>query len=379
MKRDLLLQYRFAMLIVFFLATRTLANTVVDFEGLLNSPETYWNGPDPDGVTVAGDFGPEVVGEFESGAVRFKNAFEVNSESWRGFAYSNTTDVTTRGFVNQFSAITGGGRGSAGGSYGIGFGHWDLEPNFVEVEAFDSKNPDHLFELPTFKLPAGSSVHSVWITNTTYAVLSMQTGDSFAKAFGGDFGTDPDWFKITAYGTDEMGMPLDVHVSLYLADFRFADSADDYILVEWKEWDLSALAEAQRLHFNLTSSDVGLFGMNTPAYFAIDDLLIESESTPGDYNFDGTVDLADYTVWRNLLGSPVAMSGFGPDGNANGLVDAGDYNVWRENFGRSLNTLAIDAVQVSEPGGWLLLMLFVFWGVNRKVIADSHFQLRRYD
>jgi hypothetical protein len=53
----------------------------------------------------------------------------------------------------------------------------------------------------------------------------------------------------------------------------------------------------------------------------------------GDYNGDGTVDAADYVVWRNTLGQMGA--GLAADGNGNDEIDAGDYSVWRANFGRA--------------------------------------------
>jgi hypothetical protein len=51
----------------------------------------------------------------------------------------------------------------------------------------------------------------------------------------------------------------------------------------------------------------------------------------GDYNDDGVVDAADYTIWRDSEGS-VGM-GLAADGNDDGRVDAADYDVWRGNFG----------------------------------------------
>jgi O-glycosyl hydrolase/regulation of enolase protein 1 (concanavalin A-like superfamily) len=52
----------------------------------------------------------------------------------------------------------------------------------------------------------------------------------------------------------------------------------------------------------------------------------------GDYNQDGTVNAADYTVWRNSLGANVAAFA-GADGSGNGVVDQADYEVWKANFG----------------------------------------------
>jgi len=54
----------------------------------------------------------------------------------------------------------------------------------------------------------------------------------------------------------------------------------------------------------------------------------------GDYNGDGTVSAADYTVWRDSLSLAVPI-GTGADGNENGIIDAGDYTIWKSNFGNS--------------------------------------------
>ena len=49
----------------------------------------------------------------------------------------------------------------------------------------------------------------------------------------------------------------------------------------------------------------------------------------GDFNLDGRVNAADYTVWRNSLGS----SSLAADASGNGFVDQADYNLWKANFG----------------------------------------------
>lgn len=64
-------------------------------------------------------------------------------------------------------------------------------------------------------------------------------------------------------------------------------------------------------------------------------LLIQvPDNWPGDYNADGMVDAADYTVWRDTLNETVP-SGTAADGDENGVVDEADYLVWRTNFGSS--------------------------------------------
>jgi hypothetical protein len=60
-----------------------------------------------------------------------------------------------------------------------------------------------------------------------------------------------------------------------------------------------------------------------------------NESLAGDYNFNGIVDTADYTVWRDTRGTTVpAFSG--ADGNGDGVVDGADYVTWKTYFGSAL-------------------------------------------
>ncbi len=53
-----------------------------------------------------------------------------------------------------------------------------------------------------------------------------------------------------------------------------------------------------------------------------------------DFNGDGTVDAADYTVWRNTQGTNVTPGEQG-DANFDGHVDVDDYNIWKQQFGTS--------------------------------------------
>jgi autotransporter-associated beta strand protein len=60
-------------------------------------------------------------------------------------------------------------------------------------------------------------------------------------------------------------------------------------------------------------------------------LQVLSTALLGDYNQNGTVDAADYVVWRNLEGQ--SGIGLAADGNGDNTVNAADYGVWRANFG----------------------------------------------
>lgn len=244
------LYYQNVQLLVFFcLVTGSLTaqitatiSDVAGFEEINLENESFNNGADNSGGFLSGD-------------AFFLNNYTLTSFGgfWNGWAVSNTSDTTTAGFTNQYSAITGAAQ--SGKNYGVAF------------VSGSSKI--------TFDNDSISGIEGLYVTNSTYAALSMLNGDSFAKQFGGDSGDDPDYFMLHIFGF-ESGASTDT-IEFYLADYRFSNNADDYIVTDWEWVDLTALGEVDSLFFTLSSSDNGQFGMNTPAYFCADNVTIEKE------------------------------------------------------------------------------------------------------
>ncbi|MEN1680717.1 MAG: hypothetical protein AAGJ46_14095 [Planctomycetota bacterium] len=79
----------------------------------------------------------------------------------------------------------------------------------------------------------------------------------------------------------------------------------------------------------------------------------------GDYNSDGVVDAADYTVWRDTLGSGLALNA---DGDGSGMVDIGDYLTWRSAMQAAAATGASAAPEPAAVMMAAIAMLLPSWG-----------------
>ncbi|MGC4014253.1 MAG: DUF4465 domain-containing protein [Luteolibacter sp.] len=210
---------------------------VVTFEDLGLAPDSY-------------EDGSNLSGSFTSSGVSFGNAYNAEYFSWSGFAYSSTTDTATMDYSNQYSSVTGAGSGSA--TYGVGYYSNGYEAN------------------PTISFGSLVTVSSIDVTNTALSALAMQNSLYGSKIFGGTEGTDPDYLLLTIEGY--AGGVSQGTVNFYLANFLAADNADDYIVSQWTSVNLSGLGAVDSLQFTMSSSDVGDFGINTPTYFAVDNL-----------------------------------------------------------------------------------------------------------
>ena len=221
-----------------------------DFETPLMQADTAWFGQDQvtDGDTT-----------FTTGGFTFENTYTAAWFSFTGWAYSNSMDMTTPGYNNQFSVITGTGENGSN-QFGLCYVNGNNRM-FAENGA-----------------PLNLS--GTYVSNTTYAYLSMRDGDAYGKKFGDstdangtiDGTNGADWFLLTIYALGIDSTYTGDSVNFYLADFRFADNSLDYIVNTWEYVDLSTLGTVYGLDFKLSSSDEGTWGMNTPAYFAMDNL-----------------------------------------------------------------------------------------------------------
>jgi len=217
--------------------TMSFAQDVATFEDLGLSADAYWDGSDGSAVFTSGDY--SFINNFVDWG---------GYTSWDGFAYSTMTSTAYAALSDQYNSCVGHGFDNSH-TYAVAYysPYNGTTPTVINKDALS-------FEAKGF-----------YVTNSAYAYTSMSNGDAYAKKFD-----ETDWFllTITGYLNNEKGNT----VEFYLAK-------DGNIVSDWQYLDLSVLGTVDQLQFTLSSSDTGEWGMNTPAYFCMDNFGAESPIT----------------------------------------------------------------------------------------------------
>ena len=255
-----------ATLILVCSATSLPAQTLFDFESLAVPAAGFYQGdpaatgPERDLYTVDSS-GPAPFGDGEQfiqrisaqqngQTVDFANTFDTSFGGfYSGFAISNTVDTTTPGFGNQYAAFPGSGS--------------DGSSNYLVSSGFDATATASLL------------FDSIDIANTTYAAIATTGDDGNATPFvSGPLADSDGFFELIIRGSNSAA-PLN-QIVVPLADYR---NGADFLSDTWRTVDVSAL-QTNQLTFSFEGSDVGMFGLNTPAYFALDNVVLSAVPEP---------------------------------------------------------------------------------------------------
>lgn len=187
---------------------------------------------------------------FYSGSYYFNNGAMPSYNYWYGYSLSNETATSYASLNDQWHSAVGEGHNGSS-NFSVAF----PEGQFVEV----TNSAD------------GDIINGVYVSNSAYAYNGMAVGDGFATAF-----SQGSWFKLTAVGFDADDEET-ARTDFYLADYRSENALDHYILDTWQWMDLRPLGKVAKVRFLLDGSDKGQHGLNTAAYFALDDFNCERD------------------------------------------------------------------------------------------------------
>ena len=199
--------------------------------------------------------------EMFSGGWLFTNTYWPEYSAWGGFTASNHTDMTQTGLSAQYTAATGAGYDGStqyGVAYVMGYG--------VPTDIYAADGQEH-------------TVTGFYVTNNLWAYQSITEGDYSSTPFGGTSGNDPDWFKLTAIGKNTAGQTVGT-AEFYLADYRFDNNEEDYVVDTWEWFDLSPLGAVHTISFELSSTKNNEYGILTPSYFCIENFNGEAPTPP---------------------------------------------------------------------------------------------------
>lgn len=181
-----------------------------------------------------------------------------------GLAISQWNDMATGTYLNQCSvyykdASTGKGGAEGSSTFAVAYGYDDQS----------AYGRDNRAVLRFADASTEAVIKSLYVCNTTYTYLSLKNGNSFSEPLTYD---NKGFFRVTFTGFDAAGVETGT-VEHYLADFRTA--SDPGLSEGWHKVDLSSLGSVQKVVINFEGSDMGEYGLNTPAYCAIDNIEVQ--------------------------------------------------------------------------------------------------------
>ncbi|TWT92134.1 hypothetical protein Pla108_41440 [Botrimarina colliarenosi] len=321
------------------------------------------------GVRIGGDRGAPSTLEITGGTLRIgvdpDAPDDANAVGWhldigRGFNDSGDPDSTQRVDMSGGTVITNG--------------------LLIPEQFVDDSLPD-----PTDSAPLnGELVMSGGVINARWMNLGQLKGNGTAllsgdaeinlasnvagdPANGGHLSFNRNWFL------DGLPVPSsgDVHMDL-------SNNAVISIFGHVSEFIVSPnQVEVDRYEGYVDTHELTAWGGTAAPVITLDTttgpapfITIEAPTVPGDYNNDGAVDVADYTVWRDNLGGSITLNGEDADATTPGVVDQEDYDFWAANFGLTAADVSplppLAGTAVPEPGAVLLALPGLALGRGRR-------------
>jgi hypothetical protein len=173
----------------------------------------------------------------------------------------------------------------------------------------------------------------------THVGGSLELGDGILQI---EISTESDSDTLVVDGLLTLGGVLDVQL---LGTY----------MPESGSWQI-ATAESIAGQFDSVTDGFYVQKMGASLMLVIGDL----PNIAGDFNADGIVDAADYTVWRDHLGTNFDLNGNGEEtGDSAGTVDQADYELWVQQFGSSaaIGSAIPTSDAVPEPASLFVLLI----------------------
>lgn len=210
---------------------------------------------------------------WESQIFMFSHLIDGEGSSWGGLAWDgftvskNASDASAEDLTStQWGCMAKGGISAVSGDEIV----VDAERPYIvaNYSSWETENSLSItFNDGNLYTPAG-----MYVTNSPYPYYSNITGDDFSNGLT----NEGDWFKIIAHGVKEDNSETTAEFTL--AEFKNGSLSQ---ITEWTWFDLTSLGSVKEVYFTMESTDVGQWGMNTPAYFCMDRFTVKDPVANG--------------------------------------------------------------------------------------------------
>ena len=194
------------------------------------------------GVDSINSYSTDGVQNWSSGDFGFSTGVAYSGTYYFNYVVSGQKSNAYKDYTDQYHSAPGGA--AQGNNFAVAF----LD-TYSEGASLNIKYTGFATYLP-----------GTYVTNNAYAASVIKTGNEFSRAF-----KDGDYYKLTFTGY-LAGVKIGT-VDFYLADYR---NGKNLIVREWTYVELKDLGIVDEIRCTLESTDNGDYGMNTPAYFCLD-------------------------------------------------------------------------------------------------------------
>lgn len=221
------------------------SSVTVTFEDIQLGAKGFWAG-DTTGTASVGMYGTDYNGHFTIKEGTFHNTYTVSDygSSWKGFGLSSLADTSVDGKYQNEMYV------------------------FDKSGADGSKQFAIAYSNATVDFSSPVSLKSVMVNNSTYTYKVIKNGNEYSTAF-----TKDSWFKVTFKGFDKEGKEVGT-VDVLLADYM---NGKNEICNAWKKVDLSSISNASKITISFDGTDKGDWGLNTPSYVCLDNLVFSQK------------------------------------------------------------------------------------------------------
>ncbi len=223
---------------------KTGATTVISFENASLNADGYWIGNEQG--TKFDNWGSEAFAcSYTEGGVTFPVNYTPSWSAWTGYAISNRTATTYKDMTpDQYNNITGTAKSGS---------------NFCIVQTYGE----------SIDFGKAVTLKGFWYTNNAWTVDAILNGDGMTP---GKFEAG-DWFKCIVSPAPADGSESNASCEILLAN------GSDYVK-EWQYCDLSnveGFKNIRSISFAFDGTKKNDYGVTTPAYLCIDDVVIVAE------------------------------------------------------------------------------------------------------